>query len=118
VIHSLRRKPMALLNLVYRDQLFPRQAYRDMFEFLREQRGDRLACRVTVDLLRMAHERACEVQLATQLAEDLAARREPDLAALNARFAPDPSTLPSVTVALAPLSVYDTLTETATGEAA
>ena len=27
VIHSLRRKPMALLNLVYRDQLFPRRAY-------------------------------------------------------------------------------------------
>ena len=26
VIHSLRRKPMALLNLVYRDQLFPRRA--------------------------------------------------------------------------------------------
>ena len=24
VIHSLRRKPMALLNLVYRDRLFPR----------------------------------------------------------------------------------------------
>jgi hypothetical protein len=28
VIHSLRRKPMALLNLVYRDALFPRAAYR------------------------------------------------------------------------------------------
>lgn len=28
VIHSLRRKPMALLRLVYRDQLFPRDAYR------------------------------------------------------------------------------------------
>ena len=27
VIHALRRKPMALLNLVYRDQLFPRRAY-------------------------------------------------------------------------------------------
>jgi hypothetical protein len=27
VIHSLRRKPMALLNLVYREQLFPRRAY-------------------------------------------------------------------------------------------
>jgi hypothetical protein len=26
VIHALRRKPMALLNLVYRDQLFPRRA--------------------------------------------------------------------------------------------
>ena len=28
VIHALRRKPMALLNLVFRDALFPRQAYR------------------------------------------------------------------------------------------
>jgi hypothetical protein len=27
VIHALRKKPMALLNLVYRDQLFPRRAY-------------------------------------------------------------------------------------------
>ncbi len=28
VIHSLRRKPMALFNLVYRDALFPLPAYR------------------------------------------------------------------------------------------
>jgi hypothetical protein len=28
VIHALRRKPMALLNLVYRDKVFPREAYR------------------------------------------------------------------------------------------
>jgi hypothetical protein len=34
VIHSLRRKPMALLQLTYRDQLFPREAYRLMFERL------------------------------------------------------------------------------------
>ena len=32
VIHTLRRKPMALLNLVYRDQLFPREAYRRAFD--------------------------------------------------------------------------------------
>src|SRR6202453_5002973 len=32
VIHSLRRKPMALLNLVYRDQLFPRRAYALAFD--------------------------------------------------------------------------------------
>ena len=34
VIHALRRKPMALLNLVYRDQLFPREAYRRTFDAL------------------------------------------------------------------------------------
>ena len=34
VIHSLRRKPMALLNLVYRDQLFPRRVYALAFDAL------------------------------------------------------------------------------------
>ena len=28
IIHALRRKPQALLNLIYRDQVFPRAAYR------------------------------------------------------------------------------------------
>ena len=37
VIHALRRKPMALLNLVYRDQLFPRDAYRQTFDRLLEK---------------------------------------------------------------------------------
>lgn len=32
VIHALRRKPMALLNLVYRDQLFPRDAFRHAWD--------------------------------------------------------------------------------------
>src|SRR5437879_5139984 len=58
VIHSLRRKPMALLNLVYRDQLFPRQAYRQTFDALLEQLPERQACRIMVELLAMAHERS------------------------------------------------------------
>ena len=37
VIHALRRKPMALLDLVYRDQLFPRDVYRQTFDRLLEQ---------------------------------------------------------------------------------
>src|SRR3546814_1191195 len=37
VIHALRRKPMALLNLFYRHQLFPREAYRRMFDRLLER---------------------------------------------------------------------------------
>ena len=32
IIHSLKKKPMALLNLVYRAELFPREAYRHCFE--------------------------------------------------------------------------------------
>ena len=72
VIHTLRRKPMALLNLVYRDQLFPRESYRLTFEQLREHLTDREACRSMVELLSLAHDRSCEAQLGEKLAEGLA----------------------------------------------
>ena len=73
VIHALRKKPMALLNLVYRDQLFPREAFRRAFEALPERLPDRQACRITVDLLALAHERGCEAELAEALAATLRA---------------------------------------------
>ena len=43
LIHSLRRKPMPLTNLVYRDQLFPREAYRRTF-YLCPARGPAKPC--------------------------------------------------------------------------
>lgn len=115
VIHALRRKPMALLSLVYRDQLFPREAYRLTFEFLREQLPERAACKAMVELLSLAHDRACEGQLAVILADDLANHRLPDNNALLARFAPDPARLPEVCVQLASLSAYEVLVDSTAG---
>lgn len=109
VIHSLRRKPMALLNLVYRDQLFPREAYRRTFDMLMDRLPERQACRTMVELLALAHERCCESELADQLTVSLQARRLPDMDALRERFAPDPSRLPNVVVRLAPLNAYEAL---------
>lgn len=109
VIHSLRRKPMALLNLVYRDQLFPREAYRRTFEALLEQLPERQACRIAVDLLAMAHDQGCERELAEVLDVERKAGRLPDMNALRARFAPDPQSLPDVVVHLQPLHSYDHL---------
>jgi hypothetical protein len=120
VIHALRRKPMALLNLVYRDRLFPRPAYQRAFEALRETGDDRRACKVTVELLALAHERACEAELADAITADLDAGRPPDPAALRIRFRPEQAAVPSVTVELAPLRLYDELVpaNTNVGEAA
>lgn len=115
VIHALRRKPMALLSLVYRDRLFPRQAYRLTFEFLREQLPERAACKTMVELLSLAHDRNCEAQLAAVLTDDLAHHRLPDISALLARFAPDPARLPDVCVQLTPLSAYEVLIESNRG---
>ena len=60
VLPSLRRKPMALLDWVCRDDFFPRDAYRHTFDALREGVNDRQACRRIVDLLAMAHDQCCE----------------------------------------------------------
>ena len=109
VIHALRKKPMALLNLVYRDQLFPRPAYRKAFESLCAEVGDKRACKVTVELLALAHDRACEAELAQIIDEDLDAGRLPDLATLRERFGPSPASVPVIEVQLAPLSTYDEL---------
>ncbi len=118
VIHALRRKPMALLNLVYRDQLWPRDAYRHMFDHLCERLSERAACKLMVELLSIAHERGCEAQLAALLTEDLAADRLPELKVLRERFAPDLASLPKVTVHLTPLTVYEALNDSCIGEAA
>ena len=100
---------MALLNLVYRDQLFPRPAYRRAFEALCTEVGDKRACKVTVELLALAHDRACEAELAQIIDEDLDAGRLPDLATLRERFGPSPASVPVIEVELASLSTYDEL---------
>ena len=109
VIHSLRRKPMALLNLVYRDQLFPRRAYARAFDALLAEAAEKAACRTMVGLLALAHERACETELAAAIEEDLDSGRLPNLAALTERFAPKDAAPPNVVVALPELAVYDAI---------
>src|SRR6516164_233366 len=118
VIHALRRKPMALLNLVYREQLFPRRAYQRAFEALLPAEGEKRACRTVVGLLALAHERACEAELADIIDAELDAGRLPDLDLLARRFAPDPAAIPDITVELAPLHLYDELGTVRLGDAA
>ena len=105
VIHALRRKPMALLNLVYRDQLFPREAYARAFEALLASEGEKQACRAMVELLALAHDRACEAELAAGDRGRSRCRAScPTSRRLRDRFAPDPAAIPEVAVELVPLS--------------
>jgi hypothetical protein len=109
VIHALRKKPMALLNLVYRDQLFPSRAYARAFEALLSKESEKQACRTMVGLLALAHDRTCEVELARAIDADLDAGVLPDLNLLRDRFKPDRHAIPDVAIELVPLSAYDEL---------
>ena len=100
---------MALPNLVYRDQLFPCPAYRKAFEALRAEAGDKRACKVAVELLALAHDRACEAELAQIIDLELDGERLPDLTSLRKRFGPSPASVPVIDVKLLPLDAYDEL---------
>jgi hypothetical protein len=100
---------MALLNLVYRDQLFPRRAYTRAFEALLAKESEKQACRTMVGLLTLAHERACEAELARAIAADLDAGCLPDLNRLRERFTPDRVSIRDVAIELVPLCAYDEL---------
>lgn len=115
VIHALKRKPQALWSSIYRDSLFPRTEYAEAWKVLQRDLPRRDACRRMVDLLFIAHEQACEAELAQLLADDLGAGRAPDPKALASRLAPRHMALPrDVTVAQPSLDSFDALLEAST----
>lgn len=71
---------MALLNLIFSDRRFPREACRHTFDALCEALPERQACRTMVDLLALAHDRGCEAEFAACLAAERAAGRSPSSA--------------------------------------
>ena len=79
---------------------------------------DRMACRLTVELLALAHERACEAELAGLIETELDAGRLPDMAVLRAHFVPDAAALPAVTIHHPALSAYEGLAASIAGDAA
>src|SRR5712691_8704486 len=79
---------------------------------------EKRACRTMVGLLALAHDRACEAELAEAIDAELDAGRLPDLDLLGRRFAPDPAAIPDITVELVPLHLYDELGTVRLGGAA
>ncbi len=112
VIHSLRRKPMALRGLVYRNEVFPREEYRRLFETALESVGEKAACQLTVNLLGLAHDYSCEAQLAEAISASLDSQELPDIKELRERFAPKLQPMPHPEVHKGSLSSYGPLFNT------
>jgi len=70
--------------------------------------GAKTACKTMVGLLALAHEPACEAELAI-VKEELDAGRPPNLSTLSERFTSKTAAVPNVIVALPELAVYDPL---------
>ncbi len=116
VIGTLKRKPQALRHLIYRDALFPRPVYRQVWEALDAELPARHACRVMVGLLALAADGGCEAALAQRLEDLLAVGDRPDLEALTAALRPKPATVTDVAITPPDPAGYDRLLPAATRE--
>ena len=110
VISSLRRKPMALLE--------PRLSRSALSEARLSQgpsmrclpRRGRAACKTTVGLLALAHERVCEAELARSHRRCARRRSAPrSRRAARHSFAPKTAAAPHVVVTLPTLAAYDAM---------
>jgi hypothetical protein len=108
ILPVLRRKPGALMGWVYRDALFPRQAYRDAWTCLQEHYPERDACRTMVGLLELAAD-ACEAELALRLERILAAGDLPDLESLRRALRPAQTAPMDPEISVPSLDQYDQL---------
>lgn len=109
LLPALKRKPAAFARWRLREAMFPRTEYRQIWERLASELPERQACRVMVGLLDLAFRGACEAALAQRLAQLLDAGLLPELALLEAEFAPRVPTSPEVYVELPALTSFDAL---------
>ena len=108
-IEALKRKPQAFKGLVFRDALFPREAYRRTWEQLDIKLTRRQACQTIVALLDMAAHDGVEAVLAQRLEVLLAIGELPDVKRLREELAPRKTVVPVITVEIPPASSYDAL---------
>jgi hypothetical protein len=108
-IDALKRKPQAFKGLVFRDALFPREAYRQTWERLTEKLSQRQACQSMVGLLELAAMDGIEAVLAQRLEALSVAGELPNLRRLREEFAPRQAELPRVAVNIPAASSYDAL---------
>jgi hypothetical protein len=108
-IEALKRKPQAFKGLVFRDDLFPREAYRRMWEQLDLKLTQRQACHAIVALLEMAALDGVEAALAQRLDALLAVGELPDVEGLREEFAPRKAAVPQLTVEMPSVRRYDEL---------
>jgi len=108
-IEELKRKPQAFKGLLFRDALFPREAYRLTWEQLDLKLTRRQACQTIVALLEMAARDGVEGVLAERLDALRLAGELPDVKRLREEFTPRKTEVPQITIEIPPASRYDAL---------
>lgn len=107
IIRALVRKPGAFARYRYREELFPTVVFRQAYDAFVARHGER----ADVEYVRVLHLAAThgEARVASTLTGLLAERHPFDYAAVQAHVAPATPTIPTLTLPVPDLAVYDAL---------
>lgn len=86
VIHALAAKPGAFRFSRFRDELFPDDNYRQLWQLIDQQLAPRDACKWMVTVLRIAADHHCETELGETLLKQAQNQAQPDLKTLQSRY--------------------------------
>jgi len=86
VIHALAAKPQAFRFCNFRDELFPDDNYRQLWQLVDQQLSARDACKWMVVVLRIAAEHTCEKTLGSTLLQQARTNNLPDIKVLQASY--------------------------------
>ena len=109
IIDSLVRKPGAIFNYIYRDELFPTLAFKQTWELLQEVHGKRKGCQEYVGILKEAAQEDRESCVSHYLERELMRGSTPKAADVALLFKPASLELPTIQNICANLSDYDQL---------
>lgn len=108
VIHSLAGKPQAFRFCQFRDELFPDEHYRQLWQLVDQQLLAREACKWMVTVLRIAADHQCEADLGKTLLQQAQTHTLPDLKALQAQYL-DRTVQPGLSAKQHDIADYDAL---------
>ena len=86
VIHSLAAKPQAFRFSNFRDELFPDDHYRQLWQIVDQKLPAKDACKWMVAVLRIAADHQCETELGQTLFLQAQANKLPTLKMLQTRY--------------------------------
>ncbi|XP_014680240.1 PREDICTED: uncharacterized protein y4jA/y4nE/y4sE-like, partial [Priapulus caudatus] len=86
VIHSLAAKPQAFRFSNFRDELFPDDHYRQLWQIVDQKLPAKDACKWMVAVLRIAADHQCERELGQTLFQQAQANKLPTLKMLQAQY--------------------------------
>lgn len=106
VINALAAKPQAFRFSVFRDELFPDDNYKTIWQHIDQQFESKLACKWMVTVLKIAATHKDETEFGQDLLAQVIRGKIPELKQLQTQFLPK-KTLPAITVKQHDLNAYD-----------